>query len=128
MARMEEINTRAENSAAYGICEVNADFETARFEADTESTCFIGAEVTSFAGVPEGMVTKTLKGGAYAVFTHTGKVETLKMTYDYIWGTWLLCAGVELDNRDDFERYDGRFLGADNELSQIDICIPIKQQ
>ena len=48
------------------------------------------------------------------------------MTYDYIWGTWLLCSGFEIDNRDDFELYDRRFLGADNNLSEIDIYIPIR--
>lgn len=128
LSRSEEIENRAEGSAVYGICEVSPDFDTASFDADTESTHFIGAEVYSFGGLPEGMSEKTLRGGRYAVFTHKGKVETLKITYDYIWGTWLLCSGLEIDSRDDFERYDGRFLGADNGLSEIDIFIPIKDQ
>lgn len=66
--------------------------------------------------------------GEYAVFTHKGKIDALKMTYDYIWGTWLLCSGFEIDSRDDFELYDGRFLGADNDLSEIDIYIPVKNK
>ena len=48
------------------------------------------------------------------------------MTYDYIWGTWVVCSGFELDLRDDFEYYDERFLGPDNDSSEFDICIPVK--
>jgi len=48
------------------------------------------------------------------------------MTYDYIWGTWLICFGIEFDNRDDFELYNEGFLGIDKEESVIEIYIPIK--
>jgi AraC family transcriptional regulator len=113
-------------STKYGICEVSSNFSTVRFDENTESTHFIGMEVNSFGSLPEGMSSKILNGGKYAVFTHKGKAGNLKMTYDYIWGTWLLCSGFEIDNRDDFELYDGRFLDADNDLSVIDIYIPVK--
>lgn len=57
---------------------VSPDFDTTRFDEDTPSTHFIGAEVYSFDGLPEGMTAKTLRGGGYAVFTHKGKVDALK--------------------------------------------------
>lgn len=127
-SRVEEIKNRTSCDARYGICEVSSDFDTLRFDENTESTHFIGTEVYSFDALPEGMSSKILNNGEYAVFTHKGKIDALKMTYDYIWGTWLLCSGFEIDTRDDFELYDGRFLGADNDLSEIDIYIPVKNQ
>lgn len=72
------------------------------------------------------MDSKVLKGGKYAVFTHKGKLDTLHMTYEFIWGTWVLCSGYEIDLRDDFEFYDERFLGPDQDASEFDIYIPIK--
>lgn len=67
------------------------------------------------------MVAKTLAGGKYAVFTHSGSVEFLRMTYQYIWGTWIICSKYEVDLRDDFEYYDERFLGPNNDMSQFNI-------
>jgi AraC family transcriptional regulator len=124
--RTEEIKNQAENGVRYGVCEVYSNFDITRFNENTETTQFVGTEVLSFDELPQSMSTKILSGGKYAVFTHKGKVDTLKMTYDYIWGTWLLCSGMEIDCRDDFEQYDDRFLGVDNDLSEIDIYIPVK--
>ena len=125
-SRTGDIKNRTDNGGRYGICEVSSDFDITRFDENTESNHFIGTEVYSFDELPQGMVTKILDGGKYAVFTHKGRIDALKMTYDYIWGTWLLCSGMEIDNRDDFELYDERFLGTDNSLSEIDIYIPVK--
>ncbi|MDD4844419.1 MAG: AraC family transcriptional regulator [Anaerotignum sp.] len=124
--RVGEIKNRTEHWECYGICEASPDFEIIEFDENTISNHFIGTEVSSFDELPQGMVGKKFCGGKYAVFTHKGKIETLKMTYDYIWGTWLLCSGAEIDHRDDFELYDERFLGADNSRSEIDIYIPLK--
>ena len=107
--RINEIKHLAEGIRGYGICEADPDFDMCRFD-----------------DIPQGMIKKFLTGGKYAVFTHKGKLDKLGMTYEYIWGTWILCSGVELDMRDDFEFYDERFLGYDNELSQMDIYIPVK--
>ncbi|MNW67141.1 Bacterial transcription activator, effector binding domain [compost metagenome] len=72
------------------------------------------------------MNTKIIPGGKYAVFTHKGTIANLIKTYDYIWRSWVLFAKETLDDREDFEIYDKRFLGADDADSQIDIYIPIK--
>ena len=76
--------------------------------------------------MPKGVDVKIIPGGRYAVFTHKGTVATLLKTYDYIWGSWVLFTKEKLDEREDFEIYDKRFLGADNVDSQIDIYIPVK--
>lgn len=125
-ARAKEIKNCVAGIRGYGVCEVDLDFDLNKFSEKTEFNQFIGAEVCSFNEIPQDMVAKTLVGGKYAVFTHKGKMDTLRMTYEYIWGTWVLCSGFEIDQRDDFEFYDERFLGLDNELSEFDICIPVK--
>ncbi|WP_131004871.1 GyrI-like domain-containing protein, partial [Clostridioides difficile] len=86
----------------------------------------IGLEVNSYDVIPNSFVSKTIKEGKYAIFTHTGSLDNLDKTYEYIWGTWFLSSKEELDIRDDFEVYDERFLGPSNVNSQIDIYIPIK--
>jgi AraC family transcriptional regulator len=124
--RVHEITNRIGVVKGYGICEVDPGYNLNEFNINSEFSHFIGTEVSSFNELPQGMETKTLVGGKYAVFTHKGKMNNLKMTYDYIWGTWALCSGFEIDVRDDFDYYDERFLGHDNELSEFDICIPVK--
>lgn len=82
--------------------------------------------MSSFDGVPEGVVTKVLKAGRYAVFTHRGSLSMLRRTFDYIWGTWFLTTREEVDGREDFELYDERFLGYDHPDSEVDLYIPVK--
>ncbi|MEM1486267.1 AraC family transcriptional regulator [Oscillospiraceae bacterium PP1C4] len=125
-ARVDEIENKVETYRGYGVCEMDPDFDLNQFSENTETGHFIGTEVYSFDNIPNGMEAKTLSSGKYAVFTHKGNVNTLHLTYDYIWGTWVLCSGFEIDQRDDFEFYDERFLGPDNILSELDIYIPIK--
>lgn len=125
-SRIEEIKNRVEGFKGYGICETDPDYDLNKFNENTETSHFVGVEVYSFDDLPPGMMAKTLCGGKYAVFTHKGKTSTLQMTYDYVWGTWVLCSGFEIDQRDDFEFYDERFLGPDHDLSEFDIYIPVK--
>lgn len=124
--RIEEIKNRTKGVRGYGVNEVDPDFDFTKFDEDMQFSVLVGVEVSSFADIPPGMVAKTLAGGKYAVFTHKGRVDTLRITYDYIWGTWLSCCGYEVDLRDDFEFYDERFLGPDNEESEMSIYIPLK--
>ena len=42
------------------------------------------------------------------------------------WGTWVFNTKEVLDEREDFESYDERFLGFDHPDSEMDIYIPIK--
>ena len=75
-----------------------------------------------------GLFGKELKGGTFAVFTHTlsspdiGK--ELRHAYHYIYGTWVEKSHTELRAWYDFEYYDGRF---DNVTlsGAVDIWIPV---
>lgn len=81
-------------------------------------------EVSDLEHVPDGMVGLTVPGGKFAVFTHIGPVDTLRETYDLIYGTWLKDAGLETDTNYDFEMYDRRFNSS--ESSQMEIWIPLR--
>lgn len=124
--RVSEIRNLTPSIRGYGICEVDPDYDMTKFNADTVFSEFVGAEVTDFPEIPPGMAGKTLHGGRYAVFTHKGSMDKLAVTYDYIWSTWIIYSGYELDLRDDFEFYDERFRGQDHEQSELDIYVPIK--
>ncbi len=108
----------------FGICEAISEIHLV--SESMEFNEIIGLEVNSYDVIPNSFVSKTIKEGKYAIFTHTGSLDNLDKTYEYIWGTWFLSSKEELDIRDDFEVYDERFLGPSNVNSQIDIYIPIK--
>ena len=95
------------------------------FNEDSLTNEFIGIDVDKTSLAYNNMLIKKFSGGKYAKFIHTGTVNTLYITYRYIWGTWFPNSNKQLDVRDDFECYTERFLGAKNDKSQIDIYFPI---
>lgn len=100
----------------YGVC----------FDANEngEFAYVSGVAVSRADQIPEGMVAKTVPAGRYAVFTHRGKLDTLRDTYQQIYGTWVPRAGLSVRGGFDFEYYDERFKdGCDD--SEVDIYIPI---
>ncbi len=125
--RMEEIQNRTDKAVSYGICMVDPDFDIKDFTDTTEFTELVAVEVNNFDFVPQGMVTQVIERQKYAVFTHKGSLANLRMTYDFIYGTWLHKSGMELAKTVDFEYYDSRrFNPIDQENSEFDIYIPIK--
>lgn len=110
----------------FGVCETDRSETNISKDGSVTFSELVGIEVDTFQGLPEGMEKKIIPGGRYAVFTHKGPVDALLKTYDFIWGSWALFTKETLDDREDFEIYDKRFLDAFHPDSQIDICIPIK--
>ena len=108
----------------FGICEYQTDADIANY--DMQLSEVIGVEVVTYDNLPPGISTKTIPAGKFAVFTHKGSLANILKTYQYIWGTWALLTSEVIDERDDFELYDERFTGRENEDSEIDIYIPIK--
>ncbi|HBF5714440.1 TPA: AraC family transcriptional regulator [Clostridioides difficile] len=88
----------------FGICEAISEIHLV--SESMEFNEIIGLEVNSYDVIPNSFVSKTIKEGKYAIFTHTGSLDNLDKTYEYIWGTWFLSSKEELDIRDDFEVYD----------------------
>lgn len=109
----------------YSVFEGSETCSSNAFSADSETTAFIGVEISADYPISGGMQKKEFCGGKYAKFIHKGAVNTLLQTYHYIWGVWFPKSGCKLANRDDFECYTERFVGADSENSEIDIYFPI---
>lgn len=109
----------------FGICEACGEHTLYDMNSNVLFNEVVGIEVNSFENLPERFVKKELPGGRYAVFTHKGPLHTLMRTFAYIWGTWFLTTGEQMDWREDFELYDQRFLGYDHPDSQMDIYIPV---
>lgn len=125
-AAMAEIPNKKENARGFGVCEACHENTLYSMNNDILFTEVAGVEVDSFDGLPDRFVAKELPGGRYAVFTHRGTLQKLPQTFGYIWGTWFLSGGEEMDWREDFELYDRRFLGYDHPDSEIDLYIPVR--
>jgi AraC family transcriptional regulator len=125
-AAYTQIPNRVPGGRGFGICEACLDNTLYTMSEDALFSEVAGVEVSSFDGLPEQFVQKVIPGGRYAVFTHRGTLRMLPQTFDYIWGTWFLTTKEELDGREDFELYDGRFLGYDHPDSEVDLYIPVK--
>ncbi len=80
--KMKNIST---NSNKYGFFEGNNNCEIELFNEDSLSTEFIGIEFDNTSLASNKMLIKEFSGGKYAKFVHTGTVNTLYMTYRYIW-------------------------------------------
>lgn len=121
-----QIPHRSLNSRGFGICEACHEHSLYSMSDEVLFTEVAGIEVDSFDGLPANFVQKVIPEGRYAVFTHTGTLRMLSQTFNYIWGTWSLNTKEEMDDREDFELYDQRYLGYDHPNSKIDLYIPIK--
>ncbi len=126
--RINEIENRVDQNKFYEFRIPDEDFDLNNFTEDTDFYEFAGTEVENFDNIPDGMLSQTIPGGNYIVFTHKGKTSDLFKIYEYIWGTWLPNSGYNVEIGYDFELYDERFTGPMNKESEIDIYIPIKKQ
>lgn len=113
--RYKDIKQKSKSMLCYGICDDEPDSE-GRFHY---TAC---AEVDSFEGVPEGMVTKVVSPGKYLVYTYTGTIENLGEFYSEMFSSWIPDSGYEMDFRPQLELYDDRFM----RNGEFDIYIPIK--
>ncbi|MDR2977540.1 MAG: AraC family transcriptional regulator [Streptococcaceae bacterium] len=125
-ASYRQIPHRVSNARAFGICEACLNNTLYTMNDDVVFSEVAGIEVQSFEGLSEPFVKKVIPGGRYAVFTHRGSLRMLPQTFDYIWGTWFLTSKEEIDDREDLEMYDERFLGYDHPDSEVDLYIPVK--
>lgn len=112
--------------AGYGICETQQTTYTK--DGDVLFAVMVGSPVDRFDGLPQALIRKTLYAGRYAVFTHRGTFVNLFKTYQYIFGTWLQSAKVELDDREDFEVYEREVVSFNDPNNEVKIFIPIKEK
>lgn len=110
--------------AGYGICETQQTTYTK--DGDVLFATMEGSPVLDFDDLPLSLEQKVLRAGKYAIFTHRGTFANLFKTYQYIFGTWLQSAKVELDDREDFEVYEREVLSFDAPDNEVKIYIPVK--
>ncbi|MBB2479378.1 AraC family transcriptional regulator [Bacillus sp. APMAM] len=121
LTRVNEIKDKVSPNVMMGISE----FSTNHIDGAFTYIACVPVHHTDF--IPEGMVCKSIPKREYVVVTHKGKLDELGHAFDFIYGSWLPKSGYDLEEADDFEIYDERFKGADNEDSQVDIYIPIRK-
>lgn len=123
IARMEELQEVAVPDCSLGICinEVEEFSENAMFDY------LVCKVVKDDSIIPPGMIFRHIKPQLVAVFTHTGSLDTLGETYDYIYNKWLPESDYQIASADEVEWYDTRFKYGEGD-SQMDIHIPIEKK
>ena len=100
---------------------------TAEFDKHRRWFYMAAVEVTSLDEIPVQLFGKVLPANRYAVFTHKGKLPgKITETFRYIYEEWLPNSGQKQAGPYDFERYDNRFKGPENDESVIEIYVPIQ--
>lgn len=87
---------------------------------------YLAASRTEAVQAAVELRTIMLPSSKYIVFDHRGPVDTLPLTYQYIYGTWLSRHSYDLGSPFDFEYYGSRFLGIAHPESVIRIFVPIR--
>ncbi len=82
-----------------------------------------GAVMESSDFASHNLVTRNVPGGDFASFTHVGSLESMALTRDYAYQTWLPKSGRRIAYPLDIECYRGK-LGSGYEICQI--LVPIK--
>ncbi|MBD3388260.1 MAG: hypothetical protein GF416_04200 [Candidatus Altiarchaeales archaeon] len=93
-----------------------------------DQSCYAMAcfEVSQVEDVPDGMVGEAIPAMKVAKFTHEGRMEGLKDTYDKIMKEWMPAEGLELDySKPCIEMYDDRFK-EDSDESICEIWMAVK--
>src|SRR5512139_2893870 len=73
------------------------------FGPNVEFEKWAAVKVKNTEAVPDGMESRILAGGDYAVFIHRGLPATFFNTFQFIFGDWFPRSEFELDRRDSFE-------------------------
>lgn len=108
----------------YEVFETTEACQSNSFEIDQSISIFLGIEAREVNATK--LQRKTIYPGKYAKFTHIGSIHSLIYTYEYIWSVWFPKSSFQLGSHEDFECYTDRFLGTENQNSQVDIYFPIK--
>jgi len=68
-----------------------------------------GVEISRLDDLPEQYRWIEIAPQHYAVFEHQGGLDSLPMTFEYIWTTWLPQSGRQAADAPEFERYSADF-------------------
>lgn len=111
---------RTDAHTSYGLCLMNnPEAKEGEFEY------VASVEVADGQNLPQGMVYREVPAHKYAVFTHHGKLDNLRDTFDYIFSTGLSQAGLQAHASGfDMEVYKDDFeFGADTSKMYIYVAL-----
>ncbi len=97
---LADIPAHVHKDAEYGVC-----FQDNAFMEEGLFYYMAAVEVSDYTHIPINAVAKTLPSHNYVRFTHKGPIETLKQTYEYIYGIWFANNGMQKNEAFDLERY-----------------------
>ncbi|MGP0013615.1 GyrI-like domain-containing protein [Pseudomonas sp.] len=84
-----------------------------------------GVQISKLDDLPELYRWVELQAQQYAVFEHTGSLDTLKQTFEAIWNRWLPQSGYLAADAPEFERYSADF-NPEKGTGTVEIWLPIK--
>ena len=111
---------RIDPEVSYGLC-----FTDVKAAKEGEFEYVAAVEVQDNQDIPAGMVYREVPEHKFAIFTHHGKLESLRETYQYIYNTGLAQAGLQVHpDKYDMEVYDEDFTpGSDDSKLYIYVAI-----
>ena len=121
---MDELGTNAVPDCSLGICLNETGTE---FQEDSKFDYLACMVVKDDSLIPSGMEYREIPAQLVAVFTHSGSLETLAETQEYIYDKWLPDSEYKLIPADEIEWYDSRVKFGEK-VSQMDIHIPIAKK
>jgi len=116
LPRMDEIKNNVER-IGYGVIQQTKD-QTDVLEY------YAAIEVAEIKALPKGMVSIEIPASQYAKFTHTGKVEDIDNTVNYIYSSWLMQSDERHSYGPDLEIYGAGYI-PDSDDSLIHYAIPL---
>lgn len=122
MPRRSEI-TNIANEDLYSIEVYPPDFFRS-FSPSAEFEKWAAVEVSGVEAVPDGMETRMIPPGLYAVFIHKGPASLGPQTYQYVLGTWIPNSTYTLDTRPHFAVMGEKYRHNDPE-SEEELWFPI---
>ena len=84
-----------------------------------------GVSVSEVGKLPDGMTSRTVPAGTFAIFIHRGPIQGIRETVREIYRDWLPQSGYEHAGIADVELYDHRFC-LDSPDSQMEYWISVK--
>ena len=116
-----------QNKAGVKNAVSNLNYGVVWKQDEEEFTYVFGQEVSKAEDIPECMVVREFEAFDYAVITFKGAIKDLGQAFKYFFGTWLPSSGYEYVKRPFFEVYGEKFMGPENETSEMEIYYPIKK-
>ena len=118
---IERIPKRRKSPGVFGV------WSSALSADPRASFLMLGVAADSLEAIPPTLVGKTIPPLSYARFIHKGPSRDLRLTLDYIHGTWLPKSGHSAAAPFSIEVYGEGYSGPNNPDSESEILIPIRK-